>query len=211
MTTTIARDENNASSPLTLLGSAAYNELVAALETSKLKFPRDVAVRTASFLVVQPVVGTEISAVACSSTRGDFPLSITLAEEEESSSWWISAEGTMVNGIGEQWLEYKLTPSAGTILRRCRFVGVSIPPLPQGPLSVRQFRVDSSQDGGKTWMLGGTIYETENETGIQTFRLAQEIDANRVRLVCLTNAAARNDEIYSAWYDCVGLYRVRWT
>lgn len=195
--------------PMILMGSASYQDIIATLDASE--FPLDVAKQAASFLEVKNLEPREITASGSSSTRGDFPLSTTLANED--GTWWISAEGSMKNGMGEEWLEFRLSQDGS--VRRCRFVGISIPPLPQGPLSVRRFRVDMSVDNGATWQKGGDDYVSEamDLPGMQTFQLSAPIDANRVRLVCLQNADAAENyrpDGESSTFDCVGLFHVRW-
>ena len=114
----------------------------------------------------------------------------------------------MESGQGEEYLEFSLSRTG--VARRCSYVGLSIPPLPQGPLSVRKFRIDWSYDG-KEWTEGCRRYTMEamDMAGMQTFQLEQPIDAAKVRLVCLTNAftSARGG---TSPFDCVGLFFVRW-
>ena len=198
-------DDDDGEEPMLLLGSAPYQDIVR-LMCRGLSLPIDVAKHMTKFLQIKHVEKNHISVVRASSTRGDYPLSSVLGNEE--GTWWISVEGSMESGQGEEYLEFSLSPN-GTA-RRCSYVGLSIPPLPHGPLSVRRFRIDWSYDG-KEWTEGCRRYtmETMDMAGMQSFKLDQPIDAAKVRLVCLSNAftSARGG---TSPFDCVGLFYVRW-
>ena len=198
-------DDDDEEEPMLLMGSAPYQDIIRLMYRG-LDLPTDVAKHTAKFLQIKDIVKSEISVTRASSTRGDYPLSSVLGNED--GTWWISAEGSMESGQGEEYLEFSLSRTG--VARRCSFVGLSIPPLPQGPLSVRKFRIDWSYDG-KEWTEGCRRYtmETMDMTGMQSFQLEQPIDAAKVRLVCLTNAftSARGG---TSPFDCVGLFFVRW-
>ena len=198
-------DDDEGEEPMLLMGSAPYQDVVQLMYRG-LDLPIDVAKHMTKFLQIKDIVKSEVSVTRASSTRGDFPLSSVLGNED--GTWWISAEGSMESGQGEEYLEFTLSRSG--VARRCSYVGLSIPPLPQGPLSVRKFRIDWSYDG-KEWTEGCRRYtmETMDMTGMQSFKLEQPIDAAKVRLVCLTNAftSARGG---TSPFDCVGLFFVRW-
>ena len=198
-------DDDDGEEPMLLLGSAPYQDIVR-LMCRGLSLPIDVAKHMTKFLQIKHVEKNHISVVRASSTRGDYPLSSVLGNEE--GTWWISVEGSMESGQGKEYLEFSL--SANGTARRCSYVGLSIPPLPHGPLSVRRFRIDWSYDG-KEWTEGCRRYtmETMDMAGMQSFKLDQPIDAAKVRLVCLSNAftSARGG---TSPFDCVGLFYVRW-
>ena len=198
-------DDDDEEEPMLLMGSAPYQDIVQLLYRG-MDLPIDVAKHMTKFLQIKDIVKSEISVTRASSTRGDYPLSSVLGNED--GTWWISAEGSMESGQGEEYLEFSLSRTG--VARRCSYVGLSIPPLPQGPLSVRKFRIDWSYDG-KEWTEGCRRYtmETMDMAGMQTFQLEQPIDAAKVRLVCLTNAftSARGG---TSPFDCVGLFFVRW-
>uniref|UniRef100_A0A7S4JB35 F5/8 type C domain-containing protein n=2 Tax=Odontella aurita TaxID=265563 RepID=A0A7S4JB35_9STRA len=117
---------------------------------------------------------------------------------------------------GEEYLQFRLSPKGLT--KRISFFGLSIPPMPYGPLSVRHFRLDWSLDG-ETWKKGGKDHtlETIDMEGMQSFELSPAIDATYVRLVCLQNVVWAERFHYSngasgpalTGLDCVGLYHVR--
>merc|ERR1712217_28565 len=77
--------------------------------------------------------------VSASSSRGDFPLHVVL--EDDDRLWWISKPGSFVDGRGEEYLEFAFSlPATLPVL------GISIPPMPMGPLSVREFMVEAYVD-----------------------------------------------------------------
>ena len=82
-----------------------------------------------------------------SSSQGDFPLSAR--HKLDDQQWWISGQDNFKLGSGREWLEFKL--GDGSAVRRVSAIGVKIPPLPFGPLSVRQFHVEYKAVDG-TWM-----------------------------------------------------------
>lgn len=87
------------------------------------------------------MIQDDVISVSCASTtRGDFPLKEILTTNERS--WWISADGSFELGYGREWLEFSFGG-----LKRISYIGIRIPPMPQGPLSVREFvlHVPSSQ------------------------------------------------------------------
>lgn len=97
--------------------------------------PEHIAVQVAELLRIQPIAPEDVTVSGCSSTRGDFPLSAVLGGREDE--WWISKAGTMPGGVGREYLEFDF----GQCLRRVSFLGMRIPPLPHGPLSVRDFHL----------------------------------------------------------------------
>jgi len=134
------------------------------------------------FLLVPDVRHEDVQVAACSSSRGDFPLASCL---EANDKWWIS------DGPCTQWLELDLGG------RRCvSSLGLRIPPLPMGPLSVRAFRVEAQEPGGWRTVLEALTRDAEE---LQEFALG--VEAERLRLVCATTA--------SPDMPCVGLYEVR--
>jgi len=206
-------DEEVEENRMMLIDCVSFKDISIILSQLDVELPMDVRKLTASFLQVKNIDTSEISVIGASSTRGDYPLSSVLGSKHWT--WWISAEHSMKNGLGEEYLEFSLSPD-GTA-RRCSYVGISIPPLPQGPLSVRNWKVDWSYDG-KNWTSGCRKYtmETMDSAGIQSFKLHKPIDAARVRLVCLTNAFASEQDRRGQGrptpypFNCVGLFHVRW-
>lgn len=79
---------------------------------SKVSLPFPVVEHIVSFLRVERVRREEVRVTGCSSTRGDFPLSAVLEDDERK--WWISAPGSMRDGYGMAYLEFDL----GSCVRR---------------------------------------------------------------------------------------------
>jgi len=171
--------------------------------------PDDIGDHIGSFLEVKSVNFPQVSVIRASSDRNDFPLDSVL--QANPRTWWISGEGSMIGGRGEEFIEFQLDPRRLT--KRVSFIGISIPPLPYGPLSVRKFRIDSSmtgEGGGAEVWTRGCVFETADMSGVQTYELPQPIDAVFVRFVAITNASASTN-VFAARnaHDCVGLYHVR--
>merc|ERR1719440_1919957 len=156
--------------------------------------PTGIAAAVADLLVTVPVDGADVSVSGCSSSRGDFPLTETLTDNEQT--WWISAAGSMPRGVGREWLEFSFT-----CVCCVRFIGIKIPPLPHGPLSVREFhiqkrRVDSAglnltDDCESAWDMATRLpLQTLNTARMQEFVFNPAIETNKVRLVCTKTAAA---------------------
>lgn len=99
--------------------------------------PDIAASQACDFLQVKRPSQVQVEVSKCSSTRGDFPLSCVISEDD--SKWWISAAGSMPNGHGNEYLEF----SFGAVPHRVEIVAVKIPPLPMGPLSVRHFHLQA--------------------------------------------------------------------
>jgi hypothetical protein len=157
--------------------------------------------RVMSFLLVRAVVHGDVSVVGCSSHDGRHPLSSCLSPDEDT--WWISAPRTMNQGRGREHVDFWLCrQGSNESVRRLSSISIKIPPLPRGPLSVRDFelrlRVERRSDGddGTTSFflyqsLALSSNSVRNEPGWQRFRLIEPIDANVVRLVCLNNQMSR--------------------
>eukprot|EP00527_Entomoneis_sp_CCMP2396_P001594 CAMPEP_0198145510 /NCGR_PEP_ID=MMETSP1443-20131203/23999_1 /TAXON_ID=186043 /ORGANISM="Entomoneis sp., Strain CCMP2396" /LENGTH=261 /DNA_ID=CAMNT_0043809187 /DNA_START=10 /DNA_END=791 /DNA_ORIENTATION=+ len=147
--------------------------------------PPDLCKKVLSFLTVKKVKQEQVSATNCSSRDGIHPLSFSLVDSE--SSWWLSQPGSMPSGRGEQWVQYTLNRFQGN-LQRLSAVSVTIPPMPQGPLSVREFCLQAfSFERG--WHAVTPIFTVDNKTGWQRFCF-DEIDVEEVRFVCLSNQMA---------------------
>lgn len=147
-----------------------------------------------AFLLVSPA--DEAVSVSATSTRGDFPLSSVL--DDDDSTWWISAEGSMPNGRGREALIFTF-PSR----RLVRYIGIRIPPLPHGPLSVRRFALEGD---GKAHPI---TFLTRDESGTQEFAVVPPLECSELRLLCFTNAAEGNERVGRGFgLDVVGLFRV---
>jgi hypothetical protein len=178
--------------------------------------PPEILRRIANFLTVDAVDPSQVVAVGCSSTDGRHSPRCCL--EEDTSTWWISGIGRMPNGKGEEFVEFQLARQKRVV--RLSSFGIEIPPLPMGPLSVRTLRVDCKVDAStNTWKHVSPIWTIENKTGWQTFSFPKPVDAEYVRVECLSNQISlflRDSEQTSdaernllRQYSCVGFYHVK--
>lgn len=127
--------------------------------------------------------------VRASSTRGDFPLRAVL--EDDDRKWWISKPGSFFRGRGEEYLEFEFAfPTVS------RVIGVSIPPMPMGPLSVRELSVEAYVE--QKWMPVSPRLQTLDQAGLQEMAL-QLVETRRLRVKCLASAAPM---------DSVGLFQI---
>ena len=188
--------------------------------------PPDLADLVAGFFVCLRVDPREVSVARCSSSSGQHPPAEALTPSRDT--WWISGPGTTPRGVGRQWLQFEL----GTTVRRISYLGICIPPLPHGPLSVRDFHVLYATEKQKSvsvdeeagdspalpdddvdWQpcpgLAGEGLHTLDHEELQEFAFSPPLEATSVRLVCTKNAAAAvtDDLIHVA--DCIGLFEVR--
>jgi hypothetical protein len=176
--------------------------------------------RVASFLTVRNVSHADVRVAGCSSHDNRHPLSSCLTPGEDT--WWISAPQTMNRGRGSEHVDFKLCP-AGESARRLAAFAIKIPPLPVGPLSVRDFelkqRVERFDEDGTSSCsyetIGLSSNSVHNAAGWQHFRLIEPVDANVVRLVCLNNQMSRfTDEAsplpaVASPFDQVGFFSIR--
>eukprot|EP00946_MAST-07B_sp_MAST-7B-sp1_P005298 g5298.t1 len=133
---------------------------------------------------------TNFSCSCASSSRGDFPLSaVTNCDDQQ---WWISGQDNFKLGSGREWLEFKL--GDGSAVQRVSAIGVKIPPLPFGPLSVRQFHVEYKAVDG-TWMRHPGVFETLDHASMQWFALLPPIDTHCVRVVCTLSAVGQQLQV----------------
>merc|ERR1712157_335653 len=117
---------------------------------------------------------------------------------------------------------------------RLSTIYISIPTLPTGPLSVRTMRLDgkqtdlgakgnsSSDDTRKKgssesawhpvgWQPVTPILTVENRSGFQRIDLEKPVDAQYIRLVCLTNQASvsATSRLYLETSAAVGFFTVK--
>lgn len=209
---------------LTLVGTLPYLDLRRILmdvtvkgASVKRKLPGELIGKILNFLVVERVKMDNVK-VSASSDRGDYSLSKVL-EDDRGKSWWISKDGTMPplrsNRKGDVFLQFHLTNNAS--LRRVSKIYISIPTLPYGPLSVRDFCLKYSQDNGRSWIpccasgSEATVMTVLSMVqGLQKFTLPTPVDAAIIRLICLSNqASSLPDMVIDDRFNCVGLYTVK--
>jgi hypothetical protein len=246
------RDENNEGINATAVASAveeepllvasakcSYSELLAFLETLDFRnlgvsksairsgsnnsssvhahvLPPELATQVLQFLIIQRVDPDLVEAVCCSSHDKVHPLSAVLSDEE--NSWWISGRRSMPMGRGREYIQLQVGPC----LRRLTAVSIKIPPLPQGPLSVRQFRIESLEtittsirvprETTQMWNTVSQVFTVDNRTGFQRFVLTNPVDVRTVRIMCLSNQIASFIEAgndMASQFDCVGFFSLR--
>ena len=206
----------------TFLGTLSSSFLHLLLGERGWGLPFGVIGSVVEYLSILRVSPSDLSVTCCSSTRGDFPIHTVL--EDTKGTWWISAEGAFVNGCGEEFLEFSL----GSLPRRVSFVGISIPPYPSGPLSVRRFHLaalaaESTSDGDPWERVQAESFMTLDEERLQEFALIPSVETTKIRLYCTQNALAdihskgapessslseaEEGPPPSCW--CVGLFKVR--
>lgn len=86
-------------------------------------------------------------------------------------------------------------PKPRLVVRRVSNVGVRIPPLPHGPLSVRDFHVLVLSKPNEDWRASSPTLRTLNSGEMQRFALVPPVDAIALRLVFTSNAIACQSEI----------------
>lgn len=158
----------------------------------------------ASFLTVDSCVNSQVKAVSASSIDSQYKLTGCLVDDTDS--WWLSAGGSMPGGRGEEYVEFLLSDKEA--LRRLQAVSMAIPPVPAGPLSVREFRVDVKDEKG-VWTTLPHICTVENIDGMQRFPIG-DVDATSIRVFCLSNQiSAYLDAIYPSEMERVGYYAAK--
>lgn len=183
-----------------VLGSLPSYAVTRLLGESGWGLPENVALQVAELLQIEKVKSQEVSVVGCSSTRGDFPLSVVL-DLNKADTWWISDSGTMTMGQGSEYLEFSLGGH-----RRLSFLGLRIPPLPQGPLSVRDFHL-LAKASEEDWVPASlNPLQTLDRSDLQEFVLVPPVETTAIRLVCTSNAVAETRAALRA--DCIGLFHV---
>lgn len=111
------------------------------MEIASWGLPHIVARHIVEYLCIDWVRESEVRVVNCSSTAENFPISEVLTPA--TNTWWISEAIPFPPGAtsaGSPTWEY-LDFEFGAVPRRVSFIGVKIPPLSIGPLSVRRFHL----------------------------------------------------------------------
>merc|ERR1712048_421158 len=168
--------------------------------------PQAVAEQIYSHLSVEWIREQDVIVSGCSSTRGDFPLQAVLGERQDQ--WWISGKGSMPGGVGREYLEF----SFGQKPRRISVVALRIPPLPRGPLSVRDFHLLALRPGydpadENSWIAASPDpLQTLDRADLQEFAIVPPVETTGMRLVCTRNAiSGYQSKLYTG---CVGLFQV---
>ena len=146
-----------------------------------------------SFLAVRRVDHEDVKAV-CASSLDVGPLcSLPFALEQTCSNWWISGEGSMPRGVGAEWIAFAL--SADGQPRRVERIDMRIPPLPSGPLSVRNFHLETAAAADGPWTRASREYATLNVGEVQSWAVSPPIESGFVRVMCLRNAARAKSDL----------------
>jgi len=194
---------------MTLLDSVSMTMGMRLLGESGWGLPENVAEQAMSHLRIRSVASSDISVSGYSSKRNDFPISAVLNSREDE--WWVSASGlgsrtgTMgISGAGQgcEYLEF----SFGPVARRISFLAMKIPPLPHGPLSVREFHLLALDDDGAWCPASPNPLITLDRGDLQEFALVPPVETVGMKLVCTRNAAADSENGMSI--DCIGLFQV---
>ena len=125
--------------------------------------------------------------------------------DKSDDNWWISGENSMPCGVGAEWVSFSLSDDAN-IPTRVRFdrVELRIPPLPSGPLSVRNFFLESSHTREGPWTRVTPDLTTMDSAQTQCFDVGP-IEAAFLRIVCTRNAARANIDKVRAQRARLGL------
>ena len=179
--------ESQKESMISLPGTISISQMQLILAKG-IGFPALICNHVISFLIIREL--PSVTAVSCSSSSMQHPLSEALTRD--NSTWWISG------GCAPQHIEFEINgPPQATLLQ---IVGITIPPLPQGPLSVRTFsiaytdRASQSPDG---FIENSIIYETVNTAQLQLFLVdppilitpSKRYPKPRLRIICKSTAA----------------------
>ena len=97
-------------------------------------------------------------------------------------------------GVGSEWICFDLGPPG--MPWRVDRVNMCIPPLPQGPLSARDFHLEESLvSANGPWTRASRTFTTLDVATEQSWAIAPPIESRFVRVVCTRNAArARCDD-----------------
>ena len=183
-------------------------------------FADELARHVLQFLLVRRV--TEFRAAACSSarrrpaisagkndetprdrtsrrsTRGDYDLGE--ATTPRVDTWWISKSFDPGQNAGwREWLAFDVSPDGRP--RRVTCVGVRIPPMPFGPLSVREFTVEGAAPSGE-FRESRAVYETLDRSDLQEFVLDPPLETTRVRVTARSTAVptASNCGLFQVYF-----------
>lgn len=155
-----------------------------------------------SFLKLPQVSMDEVVALrASSSAANDAQCSPAHTLTTSDSTWWLSAPDTCPNGLGNEWVLYRLRPDGKPA--RLQFVQMKVPKLPYGPLSVRVFHLEGSDDESGPFARLGPDLTTFDTDRLQEWALLKPVECAFVRVVLTMNAAA--SELEDKWLRLSGM------
>lgn len=151
--------------------------------------------RILSFVKCYPVRPADVRALACSSSMGGPRSHESNTLKKDDSCWWVSAPNSCPMGRGSEWITYDLTcPERPNMVVRVARVGLTIPPLPYGPLSVRRFHLEAACMPEGPWVRATCTMTTLDTADMQYWELRPPIETRFVRIVCTLNADAATIE-----------------
>merc|ERR1712166_1670687 len=147
----------------------------------------DLVERIISFLKIGLVEQSQVTALRCSSShQGGEGRSMHGPLIRTHHSWWISSGGRNDSAGFAEYVEYQLAEQSV----RCEFASIRIPKLPEGPLSVRVFHLETRSDlFGDAFVRSSPNFTTLDTDHVQEFQIVPPIEAQSVRVVCTENAA----------------------
>ena len=149
----------------------------------------DVINHILSHLTISRVSADSVVAISSSSIDDSSPERCTLqhALDPSEDNWWISAAGSTPGGVGAEFVTFRLSDDLKP--RRIERVRLRIPPMPSGPLSVRDFHLESASAAEGPWRRATSTLMTMDRAELQEWAVWPPIEASHVRVVCTRNAA----------------------
>lgn len=153
-----------------------------------------------SFLKLPQVSMEQVTAVRASSSAAvDASCSPAHTLTSNDATWWISAPDSCPNGVGEEWVLYRLRPHGRA---RLQYLQLKVPKLPYGPLSVRIFHLEGADDESGPFTRLGPDLTTFDTDRMQEWALPKPVECAYVRIVLKVNAAA--SELEEKWLRLSG-------
>lgn len=172
---------------------------------SRLALPSGVVDIVTAFLLIAPVSSEDVIAVAASSFFEGDQCSLANSLTSSTQSWWISKPAGRVRSESfTEWVTYQL----GTAPVCVGCVGMRIPPLPHGPLSVRVFHLEAADNRQGPWERVSRDLTTLDQDGLQQWVLPTPLEVCFLRIVCTRNAAGDERKSPGA---CIGYYQVKFS
>ena len=167
----------------------------------RINFPQRVIAHIKTFLSVRRIDG--MRTVDCSSSSNQFALEESFTPKK--NTWWISRDQT------PQYVQFEALVNEAVVLET---IGIVIPPLPHGPLSVRTFSVSYTVGGLEKkgdrieFTSDDRVFETKDDSGLQIYHLEPPIIVRPcrdrrpcVRVICKSTAVPE--------VPCVGFFMLR--
>ena len=158
-------------------------------------------------LRIARVDSSSVEAISASSTDDSQPdvCHRNNALRPDEDNWWISAAGTCPGGVGREHVTFRCGATSAPV--RVDRVALKIPPLPMGPLSVREFHLESANSPEGPWTRATPDLQTLDSRALQEWALHPPLESRYVRIVCTKNATANRTRIAG----CVGFFYIKFT